>query len=180
MNLPRRAGFALAGAFLLLALGSSVASAQDEPAFVPYCFDGGTFEVESGQDILLGCGWGATTKGLMQSFLNSNSKTLVLTDESGAVVWSLSRSEAADYWSALTSGPDGDGLECAGGVLYGAFWSYTLPALPDGTYTLTTSETFAHPINDGFHTCSFDGEAIPAPSKVPATSFDTVLTIVVG
>ena len=56
-----------------------------------------------------------------------------------------------------------------------------LPALPDGTYTLTTTESFRHPVNDGYHTCSSEGERFPPPSLSSAGPRPTsVVTIVVG
>jgi hypothetical protein len=60
-------------------------------------------------------------------------------------------------------------------------WHFTLPALPDGTYSLTTTEAFRHPVNDGYHTCSFEGERFPPPSLSSAGPRPTsVVTIVVG
>ena len=65
MSIARRqmARLALAGIVVLgLTAPAPIAAAQDEPVFIPYCFNGATFDVESGQDMLLACGWSATTR----------------------------------------------------------------------------------------------------------------------
>jgi len=60
-------------------------------------------------------------------------------------------------------------------------WRYPLGVLDDGTYALTWSETLTHPVNDGMHTCTYQGEQIPSPSLYPAGALPTVVvTIVVG
>ena len=182
---PRRTvvRFALSGTLLLgLMAAAPVASAQGEPAFVPYCIDGSEWQAEPGQDLLVVCGWGATTRGLLQMFIANDTKSHVLTDSAGHVVWSLSPSQGAPYWGPLIKGPASDqGIECKGGTFWTSDWEYTVPGLPAGTYTLTTTEVYKHPVNDGYHTCSFEGQPIsPTPSKYPAGTVLSVETIVVA
>ena len=185
MSIARRhiSRLALAGIVVLgLTASAPIAAAQDEPAFIPYCFNGATFDVESGQDMLLACGWSATTRGLLVSFLNADVKSYALVDSSGNVVWTLDAAQDDAYWGDLTKIPAADaGVECAQNDVWVVNWHFMLPALPDGTYTLTTTEAFRHPVNDGYHTCSSEGERFPPPSLSSAGPRPTsVVTIVVG
>jgi hypothetical protein len=106
----------------------------------------------------------------------------VLTDASGHVVWSIGPKEGAAYWSSPYPGPAADqGVDCKEDTLWGSDWEFTVPGLPAGTYTLTTTEMYKHPVNDGYHTCSFEGEPISdTPSLYPAGLRLNVVTIVVA
>jgi hypothetical protein len=177
------ARLALAGALLLgLTAAAPTVSAQGDPAFTPYCIDGLEIQAEPGQDLLVVCGWGATTKGLLQMFIKADATNFVLTDASGNVVWSLGQKESAAYWGKPYSLADSDqGVDCKEDTFWAADWQYTLPGLSAGTYTLTTTDAYRHPINDGYHTCSFDGEPIsPTPSLYRTGVTTSVVTIVVA
>ena len=50
-------------------------------------------------------------------------------------------------------------------------WDYFQDPLPEGTYTLESSQSFDTPVNDGFHTC-YD-LFIDPPEKFPAPSLYT-------
>jgi len=181
-NLRRTFASLLSGTLLLGLLAAPTASAADDPVFVPYCFPGAEFQAEPGQDLLVVCGWGATTRGLLQMFIKADLKTHTLTDASGNVVWSIGPKAGLAYWSSPLKGPASDqGIDCKSGNFWVADWEYTVPGLPAGTYTLTTTEVFRHPINDGYHTCTFDGEPLAdTPSLYPAGTTTTVVTIVVA
>lgn len=182
----RISGLALGGTLLLgMMAAAPIASAQEPefPAFVPYCFNGATFDAEAGQDLFLYCDWAATTKGLVQMFTKADLKSHTLTDASGHVVWSINPKQGASFWSSPIRFLASDaGLECKQRDLWRSRWSYTVPALPVGTYTLTTNEAYSHPVNDGYHTCSFEGQPIsPTPSLYPAgPQVPSVVTIVVS
>jgi hypothetical protein len=49
-----------------------------------------------------------------------------------------------------------------------------------GVYTVTRTETYRHPVNDGFHTCWFDGEQVVPPPSLYRGSFDALTTLVVA
>lgn len=172
----------LSGALLLGLVAAPTASAADDPIFVPYCLDGTEVQVEPDQDFVVVCGWGATTRGLLQMFIKADVKTHTLTDAAGNVVWSIGPKEGMAYWSRPLKGPASDqGIECKGKVFWVADWEYPLSGLPAGTYTLTTTEVYRHPINDGYHTCTFEGEPLSSPpSLYPAGEITSVVTIVVA
>jgi hypothetical protein len=177
------ARLALGGTLLLgMTAVAPTVSAEDDPAWTPYCLNGIEIAAEPGQDLLVACGWGATTKGLMQMYINADLKSHTLTDASGHVVWSIGPEEGAAYWDTPTKGSASDaGLDCKGGSLWGATWRYIVPGLPAGTYTLTTDEVFKFPVNDGFHTCSYEGEPVSGtPSLYREGPPQSVVTIVVA
>jgi hypothetical protein len=148
---------------------------------VDACFDG-SISVDSGQDIELSCGWGAKTKGQLNEFLTADIRSFTLTNGAGIEVASLDATQAATYWrSPITLPASIIGLECVREDTWAMPWRYPLGVLDDGIYMLTWNEALTHPVNDGMHTCSIDGERIPPPSLYPAGPLPTVvMTIVVS
>jgi hypothetical protein len=161
----RRSAIATATLGLSLALFVPPVAAQDGEAAVVYpCADGETFTVEEGQPIVLFCGWFATSKGLLVDFRTAHVGTYVLMS-GGQETWSLGAGEVAAHWSApYQFSAAGLGLACVHEDVWVTGWEFQLGTLDPGTYTLVSDEWLTHPVNDGAHTCSFDGERIPAPS----------------
>ena len=181
-RLPGHPRLALAAALLALATLVPIASAQDEPAFVPPCVGGLEFTAEPGQPITFLCGWGTVGgPGRMNSFLKAYQATLIVEDEAGRPVLSIGPAEFATLWGEPESGPSGfEDVTCAPPRGQGASWSYLLEAgLPEGTYTVVLHETLRHPVTDGFHTCRFpDGTRVASPGVVRG-SRDAVSTLIV-
>ena len=159
-----------------------------EQAFVAPCFDigqfGGTWMAEPGQPIRFTCGWGATTKGGLLSFLTADTRSFTVQDKDGNTVLAVGPADGVPGWGLPQRGPsdDGSGVTCASPFGWSVGWNHVSEdGLPEGVYTVTWTETLRHPVNDGFHTCSFEGvRLVPAPSKAPAGSLDVVTTLVVA
>jgi hypothetical protein len=166
---------------LALSVAAPAASAQ-EPTYVYWCFGDETVTVRQTDDITLRCPWGAKTEGQMRMFLNSDVISFELKDGTGNVVWALDAEDAATYWSDPIKGKASDfGFECKPDVSWLSRLTVPLGTLAAGTYTLTVNETYLHPVNDGIHTCTIDGERIPPPSLYPAGPLPTVvMTIIVS
>ena len=179
----RQSRLALGTALLALATLAPIASAQDEPAFVFPCLDGGEWGAEPDQPIAFGCGWGtAGGPGRMNSFLKAHQATLIVEDEDGNAVLTIGPAEFATLWGEPTSGPSGfEDVTCASPKAQGASWTYLLGAgLPEGTYTLVLQQTLRHPVNDGFHTCRFpDGSRVNPPPSLFRGSTEAVGTLFV-
>ena len=167
---------------MLLGLSIAVPASAQEPTYVYWCFGDTTVTVNQTDEIVLRCPWGAKTEGQMRMFLNSDVISFELTDGIGNVVWTLDAEDAATYWSDPVKGKASDfGFVCMPDVSWVSRLTVPLGTLAAGTYTLTVDETYLHPVNDGIHTCSIDGERIPPPSLYPAGPLPTVvMTIVVS
>jgi hypothetical protein len=166
---------------MLLALSVAVpAASAQSPTYVYWCFGDTTATVNHLDDIVLRCPWGAKTYGQMQMFLNSDVISFELKDGTGNVVWALDAEDAATYWSDPFKVKASDvGFECKPDVSWASRLTVPLGTLAAGTYTLTVNETYLHPVNDGIHTCSMDGERFPPPSLYPAGPLPTVVMTVV-
>ena len=179
----RQSRLALGTALLALATLAPIASAQDEPAFVFPCLDGGEWGAEPDQPIAFGCGWGTVGgPGRMNSFLKAHRATLIVEDEAGNTVLSIGPAEFATLWGEPGSGPSGfEDVTCAPPRGQGASWSYLLEAgLPEGTYTISLVETLRHPVNDGFHTCWFDdGTRLASPPSLFRGPFEAIGSLIV-
>jgi len=181
-----RSRSALGAIFACLLLGTlaSSVSAQDEPALVAPCVDGLEWGAEPGQAIEFFCGWGTQGgPGLIRTFLGAHQATLVVEDEQGSPVLTIGQAEFATLWSEPESGPSGfDDVTCAGPTGWGASWSYVFEdGLPEGTYTVTLTETMRHPVTDGFQTCRFpDGTRLAEPPNHLYGGSTAIATIVVG
>ena len=177
----RRITTLLIAMLLSLSVAVPAASAQ-EPTYVYWCFGDTTVTVSQTDDIILRCPWGAKTEGLLRMYLNSDVISFELKDGTGNVVWALDAEDAATYWSDPFKVKASDvGFECKPDVSWASRLTVPLGTLAVGTYTLTVNETYLHPVNDGIHTCSIDGERIPPPSLYPAGPLPTVvMTIVVS
>lgn len=166
---------------LALSVAAPAASAQ-EPTYVYWCFGDSMVTVGHTDDIALRCPWGAKTEGQVRMFLNGDVISFELRDGNGNAVWTLDPEDAATYWSDPFKVKASDvGFECKPDVTWASRLTIPLPTLPADTYTLIVNETYLHPVNDGIHTCSIDGERIPPPSLYPAGPLPTVvMTIVVS
>lgn len=161
----RRSMTVLVTLVLSLALAVPTVSAQEtDSAYVYPCADGETFTLEADQEIVLFCGWFATSKGLLESFLTGHGGTYELTS-GGQKVWSMDPEGVAAHWSSPYPVPAADlGLECVHEDVWVTGWEFALGTLEPGTYTLVSDEWLTHPVNDGVHTCSSGGERVSAPS----------------
>ena len=152
---------ALAAALLALATLVPIASAEDEPAFVPPCAAAWSRGGTAGQPISFLCGWGTQGgPGLMNDLSEGVPGDARSSRTRRAVpVLSIGPAEFATLWGDPESGPSGfEDVTCAGPTGQSAGWSYLLEAgLPEGTYTVVLQETLRHPVTDGFHTCRFAG-----------------------
>lgn len=177
----RRIPTLLFAMLLALTVAAPAASAQ-EPAYVYWCFGDETVTVSQTDEIVLRCPWGAKTAGLVRMFLNGEVISFELKDGNGDVYWTLGAEDAAKLWTDPVRGKASDfGFECRPDVSWVSRLVIPLGTLPADTYTLTVNETYLHPVNDGIHTCSIDGEQIPPPSLYPAGPLPTVvMTIVVS
>jgi hypothetical protein len=179
--MPRRMSGLLVAMLLALSVAAPAASAQ-EPTYVYWCFGDESVTVSQNDYIVLRCPWGAKTAGLVRMFLNGDVISFELNDGTGNVVWTLDPEEAATYWTEPVKVKASDfGFECKPDVEWLSRLLVPLGTLAAGTYTLTVNETYTHPVNDGMHTCSIEGERIPPPSLYPAGPLPTVvMTIVVS
>ena len=177
---PRRVIAVLVVMLLALSVTVPAASAQS-PTYVYFC-EFNTVEVNHLDDIILRCPWGAKTEGQMRMFLNHDVISFELKDEAGNLVWTLDAEDAATYWTDPVKLKASDfGFDCMPDTQWLSRLLVPLGTLDAGTYTLTVNETYLHPVNDGGHTCSIDGERIPPPSLYPAGPLPTrVVTIVVS
>jgi hypothetical protein len=180
----RRALAAICACLLVGAL-APIASAQDEPAVVFPCLDGGEWEAAPDQPILFFCGWSTQGgPGLIVMFLRAHQASLVIEDEDGDTVLAIGPAEFATLWGDPESFPSGsDDVTCAGPTTRGVPWSYLLDAgLPEGTYTVTLDESLRHPVTDGFQTCRFDDgtQVVEPPNQIFFSGATSVGTIIVG
>jgi hypothetical protein len=118
----------------------------------------------------------------VQAFRTSSVLLLVLRNAAGAVVWSRGPVETEDYylpptWSRASDFP---GWVCHPDVGWLLPWQVALGPLPAGTYTLTQTETFRHPVTDGLHQCWYEGVRLAEPPSMYRGTYDTTVTIVVG
>lgn len=166
---------------MLLALAAAVpAASAQSPTYVYWCFGDNTVTVSQTDDIILRCPWGAKTAGLVRMFLNGDVISFELKDGNGNVVWTLDAEDAATYWSDPVKVKASDfGFECRPDVQWLSRLLVPLGTLAAGTYRLTVNETYLHPVNDGMHTCSIEGQRIPPPSLYPAGPLPTVVVTIV-
>ncbi len=163
---------------LALSVAAPAASAQS-PTEVDTCWSD-TVAVSQLDYIVLHCPWGAKTEGLVRMFLNGDVISFELKDETGNLVWTLGAKDAATYWSDPFKVKASDfGFECRPDVTWVSHYLVPLGTLEAGTYTLTVNETYLHPVNDGLHTCTYEGEKIPSPSLYPAGPLPTVVVTIV-
>jgi hypothetical protein len=184
MSRPRKLIIPLLAALLAMSALAPAVSAQDDPAFVYPCFDPSpdTWAAEPGQPIVFGCGWGATTLGGLQSFLTADVRSFVVQDEDGNTVLAVGPGDADPGWGIPERFASGDEeVACASPYGWGVFWTHVFEdGLPEGVYTVTWTETLRHPVNDGSHTCRFEGEPVVLPPSLFRGSFDAVSTLVVA
>ncbi len=177
----RRIAVLVVAALLALSALAPAASADEEPAIVGPCVDGLTWYAEPGQPLQFRCGWGAQTYGQMRSFLTSDVRSLMVTDETGAVVLDLDPAEAAAFWwEPMRLEAEPGELTCASRWGWLMPWRYPAEGLEAGVYTITWTETYTHPVNDGMHTCWWDDGTRwePVPSLYRGES-NAVSTLVV-
>ncbi|NIN10126.1 MAG: hypothetical protein GTN62_01455 [Gemmatimonadales bacterium] len=175
--MSRRIMALLAVALLATTMFAPGAAAQD-PVFVFVFADGATVEVDEGDEIILVYGWAAKTKGQVRMAQSAIEDSFLVEDAAGTEIVNLSVEEADEYWNPLETIATVDlGINCKKAEFWVSVWTYSLGTLPAGTYTLYSSTTFDHPVNDGYHNC----EEVDAPSLYPASEYGTaVVTIVVG
>jgi hypothetical protein len=184
MSTPRRLIISVLATLLAMSTLVPAVTAQDDPAFVAPCFDPSpdTWTAEPGQAILFGCGWGATTLGGLQSFLTADVRSFVVRDEDDNIVLAIGPDDADPGWGTPERFPSGDEeVTCASPYGWGVFWTHLFEnGLPEGVYTVTWTETLRHPVNDGQHTCRFEGEPVVPPPSLTRGPFDAVSTLVVA
>ena len=182
----RRVMGTLAAAVLALTAFAPIASAQNEPpsGFVAPCYDGATWNATPGEPLDLLCGW--TTQGgpgKIVSFLNGYTATVIIRDEDGNVVLSLDPDQLRALWGDPVTFPaDDDVVACAGPTGRYVLWEYWFNAgLPAGTYTVTMTQTYTHPVTDGWQTCWFreDGSRLAPPPSLYRGTAVSVSTLVV-
>jgi hypothetical protein len=102
-----------------------------------------------------------------------------VTDADGKPVVDLDAASARAYWWNPVRLEDTDSV-CASRWYWMTPWRYPLAAgLPAGEYTVTWTETWTHPVNDGLHTCWWEGTRLaPAPSLYLGSA-NAVSTLVV-
>lgn len=158
-------------------------SAQEDPAIVFVFEEGEPVTVGTNQPIVLGHGWFATAPGQVNEFLTAHQLQVVLKDAAGNPVRTLSDSELDMYWSDIYSSPldPFPFIDCPMPNLWSADLFYPLGTLPAGQYTLETTETLTHAVNDGLHVCTLLGEPwAPTPSLYEAGSehFTVIINVV--
>lgn len=172
-------------AIILLTAVLFQAALADEAEPLPvFAFaDGATFTADdSDQPVLLFWGWFTRTRGQIKVFHKHAYQTFVLTGPNGTV-FDLSAQESQAYWGVpFKLSPDFFGEVCPNGLLWGNRWQLDLGILPPGAYTLQSRMVFEKPVNDGAHTCTFDGQPVsPSPSLYrPGEELATVTIIVPG
>lgn len=171
----------LAVVLLTTILVFQAAVAQEtETLIVVAHFNGATYYVEADQPILIGTGWVATTQGQLQVYRNHSFQTFILSGPEG-IVLDLSADESEAYWGPFQPIPYGEDIACPMPSLWRTRWGYMQEPLPPGEYTLVYTEVLTQPINDGYHTCTVDGESVPPPSLYrPGEPFVSTVTIVVS
>lgn len=155
-------------------------SAQEDPAIVFVFDDSEPVTVGTDQPVVLGHGWFATAPGQVNEFLTAHELEVVLKDASGNRVRALSNSELDMYWSEIYSTPLAPFpfINCPMPNLWSADLFYPLGTLPAGQYTLETTETLTHAVNDGLHVCTLLGEPwAPTPSLYEAGTEHHTVTI---
>jgi hypothetical protein len=154
--------------------------------FNVYIFlDGGTVTIPEGEDVYPFYAWDAGTPGLVKMYIKASNVDLTLYDSDGNVVWTIDPDTADDYWSELLSipaEPEIWGIECNKKLFWISFWSANMGPLEAGTYTLVTTHSLDHPVNDLYHVCDIvlpDGSLIdvPPPSLISPGSFTSTVTI---
>lgn len=152
---------------LLLGVWIVPSTSAREPVVVfPYA-DGWTFDAHKNQDILVRWGWFAATQGLVNAYMEADHKDYTLMDAAGNVVLYISEEEAQQYFlEPFPLAPEEAGLECPMPQIWLQYWVYELGKLPAGTYTLQMRVRLDHPVNDGFHLCTEDGEPIVQPPSL--------------
>ena len=107
----------------------------------------GKTTVQAGEQIILPCGWGAKTRGLVTDFIGEEDYTLTVNDQD--------KPDVDDLWGAPFYVP-----ESPPDPAYWRAWvSYPIEALAPDTSVLVTLDLYlAHRLHDGF---SYDGAPHP-------------------
>jgi hypothetical protein len=169
---------------LIVALSGGVAHAQEPTVWIWAEDDGATYDVTTADGLGFFDGWVAGSPGLVKMFLKANHTWLVLTeDDTGEVMFSLSDAQIAGMYAGIRHGPPDEvmlwpGLACPMPNLYYNNWHYVAGTLPAGSYTLVTTWTLDHPVNDVFHTCTApDEEGNIVPVTPPPSLYWPGVTI---
>jgi hypothetical protein len=173
----------LIAVFITVTLIPALPAAAQEPEYVlvlPY-LDGETFQASPGQEVRVGWLWAAVSPGLARLYALHTSLSFSLTDSNGQVVWSVTESEAEQYWREPGRYDWPPDLIAPMPYRWFEGWRYSL-YLPEGTYTLSSTETNHLPINDGYHVVrdAVTGERItPVPSMIWPGTYSYQVTIIV-
>lgn len=140
---------------LLTIILTSAATAQSEEVVIhPLRDRNKTFTVHVGQVVKIRYGWGAASRGLVQSYINAVDQEHTL---NGASLFASSR-EAKQYWGPIEPATPATVALCPNkpqDTLFFSYWVYRLPDLPPGAYNLHTDVSVNHPMIDG---CDWDGD----------------------
>jgi hypothetical protein len=187
--LKRRTSLALLLVLTTLALGASAAFAQDplDPEEVfpfPNEWQDDPVVIAQGQPITVFWYWAATTRGQIRMYLNHYSVSLALVPAGATIpVWQVLPQEAALHWGPVetTPIPPGEPWDCSKPTGSSVRWAYTISQeLEPGAYSLVLTERFNQPVNDGWHTCTWEGlPGAPTPSLYRGSStYVTAIEIV--
>lgn len=149
-------------------------SAHGEPVNILPYLDGAVYEIQTDQEAHILLGWIALNRGLIQDYLIASHESYTLVGNGETVVISEAETEQA-YGPIIEAPPELVGFECPRPLVAGTILDYNLGHLEPGTYTLTRVATLDHPVNDGIHVCTIDGQpAANPPSLLAGTTFSTV------
>jgi hypothetical protein len=159
---------------LLLLAGLVVAMgvAGDEPEEVVITvWNGGVYDIDTGDTVVIRAGWGACNPGLVRMFVNAVNFEVTLDD---TII--LTPEDVDDLWGKVTRyDPQPDWPECVGGGPRAyAEWRSELPMLEPGSYELRTRWWLEHPIIDGG---DYDGDGRPDQSRPGDWGNDSLITI---
>ncbi|MCB0003608.1 MAG: hypothetical protein KDG58_12240 [Anaerolineae bacterium] len=165
----------IASMLILLIVVPAAAQPPDPVDIWPYPnpdpASGGVWTVPENYPVRLIWAWAAKTKGLVRVFQNASSHSYQIIDtDTGDVVYEVLPGAGDSLWGApVLVDPADWGWDCHGGRVWFTWWEFTFPdGLPEGNYALEITETFSHPVNDGYHTCSdlVTGQQLAGPPSL--------------
>lgn len=149
-------------------------SAHGEPVNILPYLDGAVYEIQTDQEAHIFLAWIALNRGLIQDYLIASHESYTLVGNGETIVISEAETEQV-YGPIIEAPPDILGFECPRPAIVGAIFDYNLGHLEPGTYTLTRVVTLDHPVNDGLHVCTVEGQPVAdTPSLFAGTTVSTV------
>jgi hypothetical protein len=136
----------------LLLAPLSAAQAQTNEHYINLVFSDDTVYLEAGDNVILGHGWGACTRGLVQMYLTAVHTELSITT-SGNEFLAYTADGRDQYWGTINSAPDANWVpSCIAGnqnTSSVVHWYYPLGSLEQGEYEVHFYYWLERNIHDG-------------------------------